>query len=143
MKSYSFSMERVLEWRENQEKDSMEKFAVVQNELLHEKSLLDKLINEFENLKKKGLSYKSINELRQYELYKQSIEDEIEKQNEIIDKKTIELEEMRLELVAAQEDRKIMEKLKERDFSNYQKEVNAAEQKELDEMAILKFKKTP
>ena len=51
-----------------------------------------------------------------------------------------ELEAMRLELVEAQKDRKIMEKLKERDYTDYQNEVKAVEQKQLDEMAVLKFK---
>jgi flagellar FliJ protein len=61
-------------------------------------------------------------------------------QKEIIEKKSEELEAMRLELVEAQKDRKIMEKLKERDYTDYQNEVKAVEQKQLDEMAVLKFK---
>jgi flagellar FliJ protein len=74
------------------------------------------------------------------QLYKQIIEDKIENQIEIIDKKSEELEERRLELVSAQKDRKIMEKLKEKDYISYLDNVRAAEQKQLDEMAVLKFK---
>jgi len=141
MKAYNFSMERVLEWRESIEKTSMEKFALLQNELLHEKSILASLTNEYQTLKEKGLSYKNINELRQMQLYKQTLEDKIDYQNQIVNNKSSKLEEIRLELISAQKDRKVMEKLKERDFSNYQDDLRASEQKDLDEMAVLKYNK--
>lgn len=141
MKSYNFSMERVLGWRETLEKNSMEKFALLQNELLHEKSILTNLTKEYETLKEKGLKYININELVQLQLYKQNIEDKILHQNVVILNLSNSLEEIRLELISAQKDRKIMEKLKERDFSNYQDDMRATEQKELDEMAVLRFKR--
>ena len=119
----------------------MEKFTVTQNELIHEKTILSALTKEYEITKVKGLSYKNINELRQLQLYKQTLEDKIDYQNQVIYKKNKELEEIRLELIAAQKDRKIMEKLKERDYTKYQHEMLAFEQKELDEMAVLKFKR--
>ena len=129
MKSYNFSMEKVLGWRETLEKNSMEKFALIQNELLHEKSILTNLTREYETLKEKGLRYKNVNELVQLQLYKQNIVDKIEHQNKVILELSNSLEEIRLELISAQKDRKIMEKLKERDFSNYQDDVRATEQK--------------
>ena len=141
MKAYSFSMEKVLEWRESLEKSSMEKFAVSQNELNQAKMILTNLTREYDVAKEKALRCKRINELRQLQLYKADLEDRIENQHEIIERKTKELEDIRQELVAAQKDRKIMEKLKERDYSNYLEKVNADEQKFLDEMAVLKFKK--
>lgn len=141
MKAYSFSMEKVLEWRESLEKTSMEKFAISQNELNQAKMILTNLTNEYDVAKEKALKCKSINELRQLQLYKADLEDRIENQHEIIQRKAKELEDIRQELVAAQKDRKIMEKLKERDYSNYLEKVNADEQKFLDEMAVLKFKK--
>src|SRR5690554_4321690 len=133
-------MERVLEWRENLEKDSMEKFAVKQNELAKEKSILDNLKKEYEHTKQKLLKRISIEELRQIQLYKQMLEDKIDNQIQVVNRKTIELENVRNELIDAQKERKIMEKLKERDYSNYQEELKAFEQKQLDEMAVLKFK---
>lgn len=134
-------MEKVLEWREDLEKTSMEKFATAQNDLYQEKLVLDNLIKEYEVAKEKTLRYKNINEMKQLQLYKQNIEDNIEYQISIIEKKTIALEKLRLELVAAQKDRKIMEKLKEKDFNSYQDNMRQEEQKFLDEMAVLKFKK--
>lgn len=141
MKTYKFSMEKVLEWREDLEKTSMEKFATAQNDLHQEKLVLDNLIKEYEVAKEKTLRYKNINEMKQLQLYKQNIEDNIEYQKVVIAKKALALEKLRIELVAAQKDRKIMEKLKEKDFDSYQDNLRLEEQKFLDEMAVLKFKK--
>lgn len=128
MKTYKFSMEKVLEWREDLEKTSMEKFATAQNDLHQEKLVLDNLIKEYEVAKEKTLRYKNINEMKQLQLYKQNIEDNIEYQNVVIAKKALALEKLRIELVAAQKDRKIMEKLKEKDFDSYQDNLRLEEQ---------------
>jgi flagellar FliJ protein len=141
MKAYTFSMEKVLEWREGIEKNVMEKFAVFQNELNQEKLTLANLIKEYNMVKEKSLDCKKINELRQLQLYKADLEDRIEIQHQIIERKTKELEEVRQELITAQKDRKIMEKLKEKDYLNFQESLKAEEQKFIDEMAVLKFKK--
>lgn len=140
MKLYNFSMERVLEWRENQEKSSMEEFALLQNELNYEKSILLDLIKEYETSKDKNHRNINVNEIRQLQLYRQVLEDRIDCQNRAIVKKTNELETVRLELVDAQKDRRVMEKLKERDFSKYKDDIRYAEQREIDEIAVLRFK---
>lgn len=137
--SYNFSMQRVLELRSNKEKGIMEIFATIQNELLKQKSNLMILINDYENFKSKGSKHTNINELKQNLLYKQSIEEKIELLNEQIYITNQQLEQIRLELVDAQKDRKIMEKLKENDFDTYKENIKVLEQKELDETAILKF----
>lgn len=142
MKAYSFSMENVLEWRENIEKTSMEKFAIAQNELIQEKQLLEHLHIEHESIKQRSLSYKNINELQQSQLYKRSIEEKIQGQVQVIQAKNDELERLRHELIDAQKDRKIMEKLKEKDFHNYNESMKAEDQKNLDEIAVLKYKRT-
>ena len=45
-----------------------------------------------------------------------------------------------MELVDAQKDRKIMEKLKEKDYENYKEKENLEEQKFLDEISVVKYK---
>ena len=140
MKLYNFSMERVLEWRENKEKSSMEQFALLQNELHYERSILTDLINEYETSKDKNKKNINVNELRQLQLYRQALEDRIDYQNIAIVKKINELEAVRLELVDAQMDRRVMEKLKERDISKYKDDIRDAEQREIDEIAVLRFK---
>lgn len=139
--AYKFSMEKVLGWREDLEKASMEKFARTQNELNQEKLTLSNLYKEYEILKEKSIKSKSANEIKQYQLYKSDLEEKIEFQTQVVEEKTKELEERRLELVDTQKDRKIMENLKEKDYTNYQEKVKLEEQKFLDEMSVLKYKK--
>ena len=139
MSTYYFSMERVLELKANKEKNVMEKFATLLNELSHQKTLLITFLKELEGFKVKGQRIIGINGLKQQLLYKQTIEERIMEQNEVIQNISDKLEFVRLELVSAQKERKIMEKLKEKDFNNFQEDLKTMEQKELDEMAILKF----
>lgn len=134
-------MEKILELRETKEKDVMEEFAFSQNVLLHQKKVLSNLYKEYEIAKEKSLSIKDIYELRQHNLYKCSLEDRIEQQEELVNQKSDELEKVRLDLVNAQKERKIMENLKEKDFDIYKENIRALEQKELDEIAILRFNK--
>lgn len=132
-------MEKILEWRTDIEKTTMEEFASLQNDLQHEKILLNGLQNQYTKCKEKNLTNCNVNELMHQHLYIQNIEEKIEKQNHIIYTKKDMVEESRIELVAAQKDRKIMEKLKEKDKTNYLEDVKLMEQKELDEMAAIRF----
>lgn len=135
-------MEKILELRESREKNVMEEFALSQSELLHQKLILSNLNKQYDNAKEKSLASMDIYRLRQQDLYKRSLEDRIDKQEEIILHKTEELEKIRLDLVNAQKERKIMENLKEKDFGIYKENIKVLEQKELDEIAILRFGKS-
>lgn len=139
--AYKFSMEKILDWREDLEKASMERFALTQNELNQEKLKLSNLYKEYKSLKERFVKYKSANEIKQYQLYKSDLEKKIELQIQVVEEKTNELEERRLELVDAQKNRKIMEKLKEKDYENYKEKENLEEQKFLDEISVVKYKK--
>lgn len=141
MSKYNFSMEKILDLRINKEKDVMTKFATLQNELHQQKLVLSDLENELDCLNKEGYKSVDVNQLKFNNLYKQNLENQINVQNERIEGTSIELEEMRLELISAQKDRKIMEKLKEKDFTLYTNNLKAIEQKELDEIAIQKYKR--
>ena len=132
-------MESILNLRENKEKNTMENLAKVQNQLERQKAILKDLIMEEKKIKSNGTKFKDIHELRHHNLYKEEIEEKISKQDELIDKTNIKLEEVRRELIEAQKERKIMEKLKEKDMDNYINNMKHIEQKELDEIAVLKY----
>lgn len=139
MKAYKFSMEKILEWRTDTEKTTMEEFATLQNDLQLEKLVLNGLQRQYAKSKENDLRNYNVNELVHQQLYVQAIEEKIEEQTQIIYTKKDLVEESRLELIAAQKDRKIMENLKEKDESNYLENAKNMEQKELDEMAVLRF----
>lgn len=134
-------MEKILDLRVNKEKDVMVKFATLQNELHQQKLVLSKLENQMDTLNKEGYKSLDVHKLRFNNLYKQNLENQIDVQNERIEWTSNELEDMRLDLVSAQKDRKIMEKLKEKDFTLYKNNLKVLEQKELDEIAIQRHKK--
>jgi len=50
-----------------------------------------------------------------------------------------EVEDKRLALIEASKQRKMIEKLKEKKFTEYQQELNSRESKELDEAALLRY----
>lgn len=139
MKAYKFSMEKILEWRTDTEKTTMEEFATLQNDLQREKLVLNGLQRQYAKSKENDLRNYNVNELVHQQLYVQAIEEKIEEQTQIIYRKKDLVEESRMELIAAQKDRKIMEKLKEKGESNYLENIKNIEQKELDEMAVLRF----
>ena len=143
MKSYKFSMEKVLELRTNKEKTSMEYFASMQRDLMKEKSKLLELEREEDSIKLKSNQCKNIIDLRQLYLCKEWLEKKIQAQLKRIEESIQNLEKARQELISAQKDRKIIEKLKEKDYASYQDNEKLVEQKNLDEVAVLKYAATP
>mgnify|MGYP001023258312 CR=1 FL=1 len=110
MVSYKFSLEKVLEWRAEIEKRIAKSFAIVQNELNYQEITLN-LRLENESIKKKILELNNINDLKQQYLFKQSVEQKIKEILKLIEQTKTKLEKLRLDLLEAQKNRKIMEKL--------------------------------
>lgn len=140
MNSYKFSMENILKWREDIERNNMEDLASIQNQLRSQKARKTDLLREKEDIKSSKLRYRDISQLKYENLYMEKIEEKIKSQDKLIRDTKNKLEDVRQDFIEAQKDRKIMEKLKERDMEAYRQEVNKKEQKELDELTILKYK---
>lgn len=138
MRSYKFSMEKILNLRESKEKNILEEMNSIRRKLEEQEITLRKLLKDANKLRKE--SYNNILELQYHNLQKSKLRDDIDEKNKEIDGILIELEDVRQELVEAQKERKIMEKLKEKDKEKYIKNIQSQEQKELDEIAVLKYK---
>lgn len=141
MNSYNFQLENVLEWRSNIEKEVVEKFALVQKELENQRDILNKLISEHTDAKKIR-RYNNIVEMQHQYIYLEDLEEKVNSKLIQIDKIEVELENVRQELLEAQKDRKVMEKLKERDLEKHMSRVKNKEQRELDEIGSLRYKQT-
>lgn len=137
MKAYSFSMEKILNLRETKEKDIIEDMGKIQRKLQVQKDTLNELKEDVENINKN--SFKNILDLQYQSLCKSKIREDIDRQTQIINLTNVKLEQTRRELIEAQKDRKVMEKLKEKDQEKYYEKIRYEEQKELDEIAVLKF----
>ena len=132
-------MGKVLEYREGVEKDHIEKFSSKQNLLLLKQEEIRRLIDEYKLIKKQTSSYKSIDDMVREQLYRQNLADKITLEETYLKELSNDLELARNDLVNAQKDRKIMEKLKEKDYSKFQSQLREIEQKDLDEVNTLKF----
>jgi len=140
LEAYKFSLEKVLEWRTDKEKDKARELAIIQRRLHEEEEKLEGLLNRLSQAKREIQSYKNIQKLQQQRLYIDQIEEEIERKKIEIEEITKRFDKSREELLAAQKDRKVMEKLKEKDFQSYKTQIQKKEQKQLDEAAILRYR---
>lgn len=136
MEAYKFSLESVLEWRTDKEKNVLEQLSKIQREFQDKNEILDRLIREFTNANKKAGKYKSINELQRHNLYVENIEERIEEQRNILKMIEERIDNTMDSLLEAKKDRRIIEKLKEKNYKLYLDELKKREQKELDEAAV-------
>lgn len=139
MGKYQFSMAKVLNWRENQEEHAKKKFLQKRVEQMEQESILADIVSASQNLKVSTTNFTNVNTLRQQHLYKNYLDEQIEIQEKELAKVSHETEAELQLFIGAQKDRKIMEKLKERQYDAYLKAEKIQEQKELDEMGTLRY----
>jgi flagellar FliJ protein len=139
LRSYHFKMEKVLEYKNRVEKSIIEDYAKINTHLSKEKEHLENLKDQYE---KKGHNSKTATDLKNMKmqfLYKEKLKSEMTYQERKVARINTKLDEVRGDLVEARKDRKIMENLKEKDKIRYDKELKDIEQKELDDLTIMKY----
>jgi len=140
---FKFKLQSVLEYRLNVEEKVQGEFSDVKRFLEEQKDVLKALVQERENL---------INELRQMQrgnikagdistvvAYVEAVREKEKIQTGVIEKAAENVEAKRLELVEAVKNRKVMENLRDKHADEYRKNISELEQKNSDEMAVLKF----
>ncbi|WP_232219592.1 flagellar export protein FliJ [Carnobacterium pleistocenium] len=142
MANYKFSMEKVLDWRSDTEEEKKKNLVQVQQNKLQQETTLQRLIGENIKIKNDSLTTSRIDVLRRQNLYKDMIDEKIIHQKNVVGKAVKEVEVARLALMEAHKDRKVMEKLKEKEFTFMMEQEKQDEQKQLDEMATLSFGKS-
>lgn len=142
MANYKFSMEKVLDWRSDTEEEKKKNLVHVQQNKQQQETILQRLIRENIKIKNDSLTTTRIDVLRRQNLYKDMIDEKIIHQKNVVTKAEKEVETARIELMEAHKDRKVMEKLKEKEYTFTLEQEKHEEQKQLDEMATLSFGKT-
>lgn len=142
MTKYQFSMEKVLDWRSDTEEEKKKNLVQAQQSKQQQETILRRLINENIKIKNDSLSTNRIDVLRRQNLYKDMIDEKIIHQKNAVSKAEKEVEVARIELMEAHKDRKVMEKLKEKEYTFTMDQEKQEEQKQLDEMATLSFGKS-
>lgn len=140
--NYTFSMEKVLDWRSDTEEEKKKNLAQVQQNKLQQETILQRLIGENIKIKNDSLTTSRIDVLRRQNLYKDMIDEKIIHQKNVVNKAEKNVEVARIALMEAHKDRKVMEKLREKEYTFTMEQEKQDEQKQLDEMAALSFGKS-
>lgn len=139
MKSYKFKMDKVLEYRENVEKVKVEDFAKITHKLRREEEHLKDLQETLEE--KKKVKQEDLYGMKMGFLYREKLKAEVDRQVSKVKEISVKAEAAQHVLIEARKDRKIMEMLKEKDQEKYRLERLSTEQKELDDLSVMRFAK--
>lgn len=138
MKKFQFRYESILKMRIDKEEDIKNTLAKLIKELKVMKEELNRVRDEeqrfLSQVDKRLEEGCTLDELRRYEQNKAWMKSEIENLLFYISAKEKEILAARKELVEATKQKKIMEKLKEQEMEDYQKELQAAEDKLTDQI---------
>ena len=137
MKSYKFKMDKVLEYRENVEKVKVEDFAKITHKLRREEEHLKDLQETLEE--KKKVKQENLYGMKMGFLYREKLKAEVDRQVSKVKEISVKAEAAQHVLIEARKDRKIMEMLKEKDREKYRLDLLNTEQKELDDLSVMRF----
>ena len=140
---FKFKLQSVLEYRLNVEEKIVGEYSEIRRRLEMEKDLLKALIEEREGMLNELRQVKSTN-LRAQDIasrvsYIEAIRLKELNQTNVIHEVAGLVESKRKELVEAVKKRKVLENLRDRQSEEYRKNMSDLEQKNSDEMSVLKF----
>lgn len=136
---YNFSLQNVLDWRNDQENEAKLNLTQIKNNLNKEENYLQQLIYENVQLKEKAALTRKVDVMRQQDLYKEVLDQKIIQQKLIVEQKMNEMKKAEEALLSAHKDKKVMEKLKEKEYETYMETLQIEEQKQIDEFSTITF----
>lgn len=137
--AFKFSLQNVLDWREDLEDEAKLKLLQAKEQEQQEEQFLKQLIQENIQFKEKATLTKKIDAMRQQDLYKKVLDQKIVKQKLVLEQASEKTKQMEATLLKAHQDKRVMEKLKEKERDKYFEKINQEEQKQLDEFATISF----
>lgn len=137
MKKYNFELQSLLNIKEqkedllmNQLSNQREQVESIKNMIIQLKKKRTNNIEEFEgNLKENSKIY----QITSFYSYLEKIDSNIKELELVLDKEQKKLNNILDELKVASKEKKVLEKLKEKDFNSYKKEITLDEYKQNDE----------
>jgi len=139
MQKYVFSMEKVLDWRSDLESTAQQVVKEKQEVVRLEEEKLKRMTSESRKLKSEKLFYSSIDNLKRHNLYKEVLNDKITQQRLVLGKAEKDLALALDSLKEAHKDKKVMEKLEEKEHTRYVDLIKKKEQDQLDEISTLSY----
>lgn len=132
-------MQNVLDWRNDQEDEAKLKLVQIKKRLTNEETYLQQLINENIQLKEKAALTRKVDIMRQQDLYKQVLDERIIQQKLVVEQVLNEIKKAEEALLSAHKDKRVMEKLKEKEYEQYVETLQLEEQKQMDEFSTITF----
>lgn len=143
MKLFNFKLQTALDLKLKQEDQQKELMGKLQQKYQQQLELLnrfeDRLIYLQKQLRTQQREYVELPKIKTYEDYMPVLNSRIEDQSAQVEKILAEIHQAREVLVGLMQERKVLEKLKVKKYAEYQKELLAEEQKNIDEMATRTF----
>ena len=140
---FKFKLQSVLDYRLNIEEKILNEFSELKRKLDEQKALLEALVSERESrvadLRNMRSATIKADDIASILAYVEHLHEREKQQEEVIRQTGEAVEEKRKYLVEAVKNRKVMENLKDRLEQDYIKDFNETEQKNSDEMSVLKF----
>ena len=140
---FTFKLESALNYRKAVEEKKLVEFSEAKKKLEREKDQLEGIhreqliiIGQFKNMQERPFHAPDI---ALYFSYIQLVKEKETLQQEIIQQVSQEVEILRKALLEAVKNRKIMDKVKERQFKEFKENIAAYERKMADETAVLRF----
>lgn len=145
MKGFKFRLQSILSLKEKFEQQAKIILSVENKKLNEEKKRLDGLFNsKEETLKKMQESFSGTIDIVSLDLhrnYSLKIDDMIKEQKVVIEKQLEVVVVAREKLAIIVKERKALEKLKEKEVEAFKREMQLAEDKQVDELVTYKFGK--
>lgn len=138
---FVYSLQSVLEYRQQIEDIKKEKFAQILSILKVEKSKLDDMTEEVKIVMDQTVSQNgfTLNDHKNYLYYMMNLQNKIQNQKIKIYEFEKKRETARAELEEAQKSRKIMESLSEKEFEKVLNEIKRKEAIELNDIAVIAY----
>ena len=139
MKRRKFQLESVLNYRKGLEEKAHSEFMKIKGALDEEEKQLSKLIEKKkkyeEDLKRRGMQPSDPQELNLYHSYLLRVRDEIEIQHKRVQEAAKRCDDQKEVLLSVSKDKRMMEKLKERQEDTVSYQIKREDKKSMDECA--------
>lgn len=140
---FKFKLQSILEYRVNIEEKILNEFSDLKRDLEEKRAVLKALVTERESLMNDLRNMQSVtmrvDDIAALVAYVENIRMKEKEQKNILHQAKEKVEKKRQELMEAVRNRKVMENLRDKHAAEYQKNFNELEQKNSDEMSMLKF----
>ncbi|QNU68388.1 flagellar export protein FliJ [Ruminiclostridium herbifermentans] len=144
MQKFSFRLQSVLKLKEQLEDNAKNNLARATKELETQKFYLEELMNEndasINSLTEEVYEGIPVYRVRLYNNYLSLMKEKIVNQKENVNIAEHNVDTNREALIKAMQERKVLEKLKDKKYDEYLKDQNKAEQVGIDELNSFKFK---